>query len=82
MTEAETFKLEQLRTRFTIDVKEPTDEALALVTLSDSWKFVAFTLDEALDSCLNCILKNAYRNDNAVITAYENGLKELGLNNA
>ena len=77
MTIQEQVKLEALRTRFNIDVREPTDVFLANVTLSECWKFAAVTLDEALDQCLSCILKNVYKDNADVKKDYDEGLKKL-----
>jgi len=58
-------KLQALRSRFTVDVNRSTKDQV-VVTLSNSQKYTADTLDEALDKCLMSILSNCYKNDESV----------------
>ena len=70
-------KIRALRSRFTVDIEYSTVTNSPVVKLSNSWKFTAGTLDEALDQCLLSILKESYKNDSDVKKDYHEGLKEL-----
>jgi len=70
-------KIQALRSKFTIDIRYQSEDNIPMVKLSNCWKFVAITLDEALDQCLLCILKKAYKDDVDVKKDYSEGLRKL-----
>jgi len=76
LTENEMFKLGKLREVFTVEL-EYNPDSVNIVTLSQSYKFVAFTFDECFDKALTYILESGYRSDKEVKAEYEKGLKEL-----